>query len=89
MGGHDVNIDFVGQHNHWSGKDCPYTSRPTETWDAFLTLCGGGEKPASELESAVNKLYNAGLINSLDYWKAGDYSVENVHHLLIKWANSI
>lgn len=89
MSEHGLDIDHVVQHNHWSGKDCPYTIRHTGTWDAFLALCGGGEKPVSELESAVDKLYSAGLINSPDYWKAGDYSVENVHHLLIKWANSI
>ena len=89
MSEHGIDIDHVVQHNHWSGKDCPYTIRHTGTWDAFLALCGGGEKPVSELEAAVDKLFDAGLINSPDYWKAGDYSVENVHHLLIKWAASI
>ena len=84
-----LDIAHVVQHNHWSGKDCPYTIRHTGTWDAFLALCAGGEKPVSELEAAVDKLVDAGLINSPDYWKAGDYSVENVHHLLIKWAASI
>lgn len=86
---HGIDIAHVVQHNHWNGKDCPYTIRHTGTWDAFLALCAGGEKPVSELEAAVDKLYSAGLINSPDYWKAGDYSVENVHHLLIKWAGSI
>ena len=43
----------------------------------------------SELDTAVDKLAAAGLINSPDYWKAGDYSVENVQALLIKWAASI
>ena len=89
MSEHGLDIADVVQHNHWSGKDCPYTIRHTGTWDAFLALCAGGEKPVSELEAAVDKLYSAGLINSPDYWKAGDYSVENVHHLLIKWAGSI
>ena len=32
----------------------------------------------SELDTAVDKLAAAGLINSPDYWKAGDYSAENV-----------
>ena len=89
MSEHGLDIAHVVQHNHWSGKDCPYTIRHTGTWDAFLALCAGGEKPVSELEAAVDKLFDAGLINSPDYWKSGDYSVENVHHLLIKWANSI
>ena len=43
----------------------------------------------SELDTAVDKLAAAGLINSPDYWKAGDYSVENVQALLIKWAASL
>ena len=89
MSEHGLDIAHVVQHNHWNGKDCPYTIRHTGTWDAFLALCAGGETPISELEAAVDKLFDAGLINSPDYWKAGDYSVENVHHLLIKWANSI
>lgn len=86
---HGLDISHVVQHNHWNGKDCPYTIRHTGTWDAFLALCAGGENLVSELEAAVDKLFDAGLINSPDYWKAGDYSVENVHHLLIKWAGSI
>ena len=86
---HGIDLDHIVQHNHWSGKDCPYTIRHTGTWDAFLDLCGGEEQPASELDAAVDKLATAGRINSPDYWKAGDYSVENVHHLLIKWAASI
>ena len=43
----------------------------------------------SELDTAVDKLYADGLINSPDYWKAGDYSAENVQALLIKWAASL
>ena len=43
----------------------------------------------SELDTAVDKLATAGLINSPDYWKGGDYSVENVQALLIKWAASL
>ena len=43
----------------------------------------------SELDTAVDKLAAAGLINSPDYWKAGDYSAENVQALLIKWAASL
>lgn len=90
MAEHGIPIERVVQHNHWSGKDCPYTIRHTDgAWEAFLALCQGQEAPVSELEAAVDKLAAAGLINSPDYWKAGDYSVENVHHLLIKWAGSI
>ena len=44
---------------------------------------------SDELDTAVDKLAAAGLINSPDYWKAGDYSAENVQALLIKWAASL
>lgn len=86
---HGIPLACVYQHNHWNGKDCPYTIRHTGTWEDFLARCEGEERPVSELEAAVDKLYGAGFIDSPDYWKSGDYSVENVHHLLIKWANSI
>ena len=37
---HELDIslaDNVVQHNHWSGKDCPYLLRhPSDNWDAFL-----------------------------------------------------
>lgn len=89
MAEHSIPLAKVVQHNHWNGKDCPYTIRHTGTWDAFLARCKGEERPVSELEAAVDKLYGAGFIDSPDYWKSGDYSLENVHHLLIKWANSI
>lgn len=87
---HGIPIEQVVQHNHWNGKDCPYTIRHTDgAWEAFLALCQGQEEPVSELEAAVDKLAAAGLITAPDYWKAGDYSAENVHHLLIKWARTI
>ena len=92
MAEHGIPIDHVVQHNHWSGKDCPHTIRHTAgAWEGFLALCRG-ETPVggvSELAAAVDKLAAAGLINSPDYWKAGDYSVENVQALLIKWAASL
>lgn len=43
----------------------------------------------SELDTAVDKLAAAGLIDSPDYWRGGAYSAENVQALLIKWAASI
>ena len=43
----------------------------------------------TELDAAVDKLVGAGLINSPDYWKGGNYSTANVKQLLIKWAASI
>ena len=43
----------------------------------------------SELDTAVDKLSAAGLIDSPDYWKGGTYSADNVKQLLIKWAASI
>ena len=92
MAEHGIPIDHVVQHNHWSGKDCPYNIRHTAgAWEGFLALCRG-ETPAggvSELDTDVDKLYAAGLIDSPDYWKTGDYSAENVQALIIKWAASL
>lgn len=91
MAEHGIPIDHVVQHNHWNGKDCPQTIRATPGgWESFLALCRGEEAgDVSELDTAVDKLAAAGLINSPDYWKAGDYSAENVQALLIKWAASL
>ena len=55
----------------------------------YLGVAWKEEKPVSELDMAVDKLYQAGLINSPDYWKGGAYSAENVKALLIKWADSL
>ena len=43
----------------------------------------------TELDAAVDKLAEAGLIDSPDYWKGGEYSAGNVKQLLIKWAASL
>ena len=92
MAEHGIPIDRVVQHNHWTGKDCPYNLRHTAgAWEGFLALCRG-EAPAGgvpELDTAVDRLAAAGLIDSPEYWKAGDYSAENVRALLIKWAASL
>ena len=87
---HGIPLDNVVQHNRWNGKDCPKTIRATAgAWEAFLALCRGESAGVSELDAAVDKLAAAGLINSPDYWKGGDYSAENVQALIIKWAASL
>lgn len=43
----------------------------------------------SELEDAVDKLAAAGIIDSPDYWKAGDYSANTVRMLIIKMAAAL
>ena len=86
---HGIPLDNVVQHNRWNGKDCPKTIRATTgAWEAFLALCRGESTGVSELDAAVDKLAAAGLIDSPDYWKGGDYSAENVQALIIKWAAS-
>ena len=87
---HGIDIGHVVQHNHWNGKDCPRTIRATPgAWEAFLALCRGEDLAVSALDTAVDRLAEAGMINSPDYWKAGTYSAENVQALLIKWANTL
>ena len=62
------------------------TARGVCQWLGVAWEAGGG---VSELDTAVDKLAAAGLINSPDYWKGGVYSAENVEALLIKWAASL
>lgn len=84
---HEIPIERVVQHNHWSGKNCPYTLRTEGRWEEFLALC----RAPSEMtfEQAVDTLAQAGLINSPDYWKGEDYSLGNVRSLILKWALSL
>ena len=80
---------MLGRCSH---SELPSSIRATPGgWESFLALCRGEDQAddVSELDAAVDKLAAAGLINSPDYWKAGDYSAENVQALLIKWAASL
>ena len=74
-------------------KDSDYRDKLAEATAkgicTYLGVAWKEEKPVPELDMAVDKLYQAGLINSPDYWKGGVYSAENVQALLIKWADSI
>ena len=46
------SIASIVQHNHWNGKDCPYTIRHTNSWDKFLAMC-------SELQSDIGTYQEA------------------------------
>lgn len=80
MAEHSIPLERVVQHNHWNGKDCPRTIRNTPGgWEEFLNLCKGNETPASNLETDVEVLAEAGIIGAPDYWKSGiGYSDANV-----------
>ena len=69
---------------HWF----PRHGRSMDDFRAVVKAAMAGED-VSELDTAVDKLSAAGLIDSPDYWKGGDYSADNVKALLIKWAASI
>jgi len=56
--------------------------------DVTAALAGTASEP-SALEKAVDKLAAAGIIDSPDYWKAGNYSAGTVEKLLIKMAAAI
>lgn len=87
---HGIPIDRVVQHNHWNGKDCPKTIRATTGgWEAFLALCRGEAANVSKLDTDVDTLAEAGIINSPDYWRAGDYSAANVQALIGKMADYV
>ena len=87
---HGIPIDRVVQHNHWNGKDCPKTIRATTGgWEAFLALCRGEAADVSKLDTDVDTLAEAGIINSPDYWRAGAYSAANVQALIGKMADYV
>ena len=69
---------------HWF----PRHGRSMDDFRAVVKAAMAGED-VSELDTAVDKLSAAGLIDSPDYWKGGTYSADNVKALLIKWAASI
>lgn len=54
------SIKNIYQHNHWNGKDCPYTIRHSGQWDVFVAMTNTGvvvtpetpEKPDSGFEQA-------------------------------------
>lgn len=69
---------------HWF----PRHGRSMDDFRAAVKIALEGED-VSELDTAVDKLAGAGLIDSPDYWKGGEYSADNVKALLIKWAASI
>ena len=87
---HGIPLDNVVQHNHWNGKDCPKTIRATAgAWEAFLAFCRGEPANVSKLDTDVDTLAEAGIINSPDYWRAGDYSAANVQALIGKMADYV
>lgn len=64
----DIPIGRVVQHNHWTGKDCPYLIRHTEgAWEAFLALCGAEDAPPetadSWAEDAWEWAFSSGLLD--------------------------
>ena len=87
---HGIPLDNVVQHNHWNGKDCPKTIRATAgAWEAFLAFCRGEPANVSKLDTDVDTLTEAGIINSPDYWRAGGYSAANVQALIGKMADYV
>ena len=91
MAEHSIPLERVVQHHHWNGKDCPKTIRNTPGgWDAFLKLCEGEEPNVSDLDTDVEKLAQAGIVTSPDYWKTGGgYSDANVVCLIHAMAEYI
>lgn len=90
MAEHGIPLGNVVQHNHWTGKDCPYTIRHTAGgWEAFLALCEGRGEAVSQLDTDVDTLAAAGILTAADYWKGGDYSAANVQALIGKMADYV
>ena len=77
---HGTPIGHVVQHNHWNGKDCPYTIRHTSgTWEAFLALCEGGPCAKTNRQTVQARF---GLAEeTMDYLEAYRYGADLLQKL--------
>ena len=77
---HGIPIGHVVQHNHWNGKDCPYTIRHTSgTWEAFLALCEGGPCAKTNRQAVQARF---GLSEeTMDYLEAYRYGADLLQKL--------
>lgn len=77
---HGIPIGHVVQHNHWNGKDCPYTIRHTSgTWEAFLALCEGGPCAKTNRQTVQARF---GLAEeTMDYLEAYRYGADLLQKL--------
>lgn len=83
MAEHNIKLEHVVQHHRWNGKDCPRTLRHTAgAWERFLEQCGETSPADDPLRAAVDVLAAAGIMTAPDYWKAGNWSWENVAALI-------
>ena len=74
---HGTPIGHVVQHNHWNGKDCPYTIRHTSgAWEAFLALCEGAKTNRQTVQARF------GLAEeTMDYLEAYRYGADLLQKL--------
>lgn len=77
---HGIPIGHVVQHNHWNGKDCPYTIRRTSgAWEAFLALCEGGPCAKTNRQTVQARF---GLAEeTMDYLEAYRYGADLLQKL--------
>lgn len=77
---HGIPIGHVVQHNHWNGKDCPYTIRHTSgAWEAFLALCEGGPCAKTNRQTVQARF---GLAEeTMDYLEAYKYGADLLQKL--------
>lgn len=79
---HGTPIGHVVQHNHWNGKDCPYTIRHTSgAWEAFLALCEGGPCAKTNRQTVQARF---GLADeTMDYLEAYKYGAALLQKLAV------
>ena len=70
-------------------KDAAYRARLAEAESRGILEHLGIPWQENELEAAVDALAAAGIIDSPDYWKGGNYSAETVRLLLVKMAAAL
>ena len=68
---------------------CDFLGIPFQEEEKEETETPSSGPSQAEVDAAVEKLTKAGIITAPDYWKSGNYSTENVHHLLVKCAAAL
>ncbi len=74
-----THVDVRAVRTRWDSRSG--TEKAVSGWPRY--------KEASELDKAVDKLVAAGVIDSPERWKAGEWSARSVELLIIKMARKV
>lgn len=74
-----THVDVRDNRTRWDSRSG--TEKAVSGWPGYTEV--------SDLDKAVDKLAKAGVIDSPDRWKAGEYTANSVRMLLIKMAAKV